>query len=572
MKKNLNTGKLGTTFLCFCALLLAPPSSPAAGSLTPPGAPAPAMKSLQEIEPRTIISSVPFTISAPGSYYLSNNLTVATGNAITIATNNVTLDLNGFTLSSTAAGANGSGVLINGAGENISIKDGVIQGGVTDNGSGSYGGPGFANGVYCPFGNNIFVSKLAVLGCLSSGIYLNGNSTLVEDCLVYAVGSRGISANIVVGSTASDCDGDGIDASSVSDSYGQTPYGGIGINAENVNNCYGVSGSGTGINAGSSAHNSFGLSSSGYYGIYAVTVVNCYGTGYSTNSIGILSYDATGCYGYGGSDGIYSYGTATGCYGSGAYGDGIYAYAAENCFGNCQAPSGSTPYASIDAYTAHNCYGNSYYQNGLEVILANNCYGYSSYGSGIIGFSSTGTSVENCYGYSYNGIGISTYLANNSFGESQNSDGMDAHGAINSCGYTHAGVYGLLCSGAANNCLGYIIGGAQNFSVALQAVTANNSFGVNSSTGTGGDGLYADVANNCVGYSYSVSGAGLRSYYSATGCLGYASANGAFGVDADIAIGCYGSASGSGAVGLIAYLANSCVYDASVITYKYNMP
>src|SRR5437667_49820 len=41
------------------------------GSLTPPGPPAPSMKSLAQIEPRTPISSLPFTINAAGSYYLT---------------------------------------------------------------------------------------------------------------------------------------------------------------------------------------------------------------------------------------------------------------------------------------------------------------------------------------------------------------------------------------------------------------------------------------------------------------------------------------------------------------------
>src|ERR1700722_17008335 len=39
------------------------------GSLTPPGAPAPTMLTLSQIEPRTPISSLPFNITRPGSYY-----------------------------------------------------------------------------------------------------------------------------------------------------------------------------------------------------------------------------------------------------------------------------------------------------------------------------------------------------------------------------------------------------------------------------------------------------------------------------------------------------------------------
>jgi len=37
------------------------------GSLTPPGTPAPTMKTLAQIEPRTPISFLPVTLSQPGS-------------------------------------------------------------------------------------------------------------------------------------------------------------------------------------------------------------------------------------------------------------------------------------------------------------------------------------------------------------------------------------------------------------------------------------------------------------------------------------------------------------------------
>src|SRR3979411_1673607 len=79
----------------------------AQGSLTPPGAPTPTMKSLDQIEARAPISSAPFTIGSSGSYYLTTNLSVASGNAITINANGITLDLNGFTISSTAGSATG---------------------------------------------------------------------------------------------------------------------------------------------------------------------------------------------------------------------------------------------------------------------------------------------------------------------------------------------------------------------------------------------------------------------------------------------------------------------------------
>jgi hypothetical protein len=87
------------------SFILHPSSLPGQGSLTPPGAPAPTMKSLAQIEPRFAITNTgAVTITSAGSYYLTTNITVSTGDAITINPNGVTLDLNGWTISSTAQG------------------------------------------------------------------------------------------------------------------------------------------------------------------------------------------------------------------------------------------------------------------------------------------------------------------------------------------------------------------------------------------------------------------------------------------------------------------------------------
>src|SRR4051794_19207170 len=70
------------------------------GSLTPPpGLPAPIMKSLDQIEARTIVNATntpgdatnTFIISTPGSYYLTGNIMGASGkHGISILANNVT--------------------------------------------------------------------------------------------------------------------------------------------------------------------------------------------------------------------------------------------------------------------------------------------------------------------------------------------------------------------------------------------------------------------------------------------------------------------------------------------------
>ncbi len=62
----------------------------AQGGLTPPGAPAPTMMTLAQIEPRTPISSLPFAITNAGSYYLTTNLTGSVG-VIVAALNSVAI-------------------------------------------------------------------------------------------------------------------------------------------------------------------------------------------------------------------------------------------------------------------------------------------------------------------------------------------------------------------------------------------------------------------------------------------------------------------------------------------------
>ena len=66
------------------------------------------MKTLDQVEPRTPISSLPFTIAAAGSYYLTGNLTGGAGGGITIGASGVTLDLMGYEL----VGGTGDGIQV----------------------------------------------------------------------------------------------------------------------------------------------------------------------------------------------------------------------------------------------------------------------------------------------------------------------------------------------------------------------------------------------------------------------------------------------------------------------------
>ncbi len=93
----------------------------------PPAPPGPTMKTLSQVEPRAPISSLPFAITNPGSYYLTTNLTgAASANGITVQASDVTIDLHGFTL----AGVSGSlnGVAVPSAQNGLAIFGGVVQG------------------------------------------------------------------------------------------------------------------------------------------------------------------------------------------------------------------------------------------------------------------------------------------------------------------------------------------------------------------------------------------------------------------------------------------------------------
>lgn len=348
----------------------------AQGSLTPPGAPAPMMKSLDQIEPRTPIGSAPFTMDHPGSYYLTANLAVDSGTALSIETNGVRLDLNGFSLASVSTG--GVAIYLANNLQDIAIVNGTIRGGVTNNGSGVYEGPGFYYGIVGSGLANVRVAGVSVSGCKYSGINLGaGGSTVVESCTVKTVGAEGISAGIIKHSTAVDCGGDAIRGESVSDSRGESS-GGNGIQAVTAQNSVGVSQNGTGISARTAVncHGTTGTNSLGY-GLSARVASHCQGY---YGAAGVLAKSAFNCFGY--ADGV---------------GSGVYADSAQNC----QGESGGSGWG-ITAETAHNCVGKSASGIGIKTTIATGCFGYSATGKGLnstIANACAGNSLEATHRY-----------------------------------------------------------------------------------------------------------------------------------------------------------------------------
>lgn len=99
------------------------------GPLDPPAAPG----STDSVRlPGTPISSIPFTASQPGHYYLTRNLTAsgAGQTGITVAADDVSIDLGGFVLAgngTTAANGTGTGIGVNPGTGGTRITNGTIK-------------------------------------------------------------------------------------------------------------------------------------------------------------------------------------------------------------------------------------------------------------------------------------------------------------------------------------------------------------------------------------------------------------------------------------------------------------
>ncbi len=175
----------------------------AQGPLTPPGAPAPTMKTLDEIhakvadagEKRTPISSLPFTINQPGSYYLANNLSTALAvDGISIDAKNVTIDLNGFRMTGNGSGKAAINITnANVTTETLVVKNGTMTGWQTaiDGNSasiiaGSIEGVSIrdGNGIQLGFAKNVVLSKCTLENCSGvSGYTVKlGNDCTISEC------------------------------------------------------------------------------------------------------------------------------------------------------------------------------------------------------------------------------------------------------------------------------------------------------------------------------------------------------------------------------------------------------
>lgn len=127
----------------------------------------------------TKISSLPCTISTPGFYYLTRNLT-SEGTGITVSVDNVTIDLMGFVLTGPGSGTY-SGITMNDR-SNVEIRNGTV--------TNFYRGVAEVNA-----GKNHRVTNIRVSGNKSAGIFLTGYGNLVKDCTASENEGEGIVVN-----------------------------------------------------------------------------------------------------------------------------------------------------------------------------------------------------------------------------------------------------------------------------------------------------------------------------------------------------------------------------------------
>ena len=119
---------------------------------------------------RTAISSLPYTISSSGSYYITSVLN-STESGITVGADNVTIDLMGYSLIGTGSGIN-DGIYMN-ARKNVEIKNGTVRN------FGRYGICELHGG-----GKGHRVINVRSLWNGSDGIRLTGYAHIIKDCIV----------------------------------------------------------------------------------------------------------------------------------------------------------------------------------------------------------------------------------------------------------------------------------------------------------------------------------------------------------------------------------------------------
>ena len=279
-----------------------------AGPLNPPPGPVTSTgKTLPEVEPRTIVNAAntpgnanaKFRITQGGSYYLTENFTGESGkHGIDITVSNVTLDLNGFTITGVADSLNGIRVSAH-RGRNIVIRNGIVRGFA-------------ASGVFCEHNAGqppqVTVERVHAMGNGADGMEVSFSSQVI-DCVATENGAKGIagaSGCRIVGCHSRFNGSTGIDSGQGAVVIGcvSSSNGGVGITASlgslvtdcNISfNNVGITATGTAIES-CSFHNNTGV---GVNALVGCVISHC--TAYRNTGNGISGTQGTtvlGCSSY----------------------------------------------------------------------------------------------------------------------------------------------------------------------------------------------------------------------------------------------------------------------------------
>ena len=187
-------------------------------------------------------ADIPLTISTPGSYYLTEDVT-SSGTAITIMADDVTIDLAGFALVGPDTGTS-CGINMNGR-SNVEIRNGTVR--------------DFSYGILESddiLGRAHRIINVRAISNMHYGILLSGKGHLVKDCTVSENGDSAIGGvySIKAG------DGSTVTGNTVSNNGDSASSNVFGINA----------GDGSTITGNSICNNGKSASSTGSYIVYGI--------------------------------------------------------------------------------------------------------------------------------------------------------------------------------------------------------------------------------------------------------------------------------------------------------------
>ena len=158
------------------------------------------------------IKALPYTITEPGFYFITQNLTGSSGShGITVQSSHVTIDLMGFSLVGPRSTEYYHGIYSESTVDNVKIRNGTIR---------DFVGSGYRSGSIGHQAINITAANNG-----EAGLHLGGKSSLVKDCIVFSNSGLGIYAgpgSTISGNTCYDNGWDGINTNIGSTIIGNT--------------------------------------------------------------------------------------------------------------------------------------------------------------------------------------------------------------------------------------------------------------------------------------------------------------------------------------------------------------